>query len=106
MLKKVTNFLKRCASNKRFQLVVAMLLVVSVGAIAQTISDPSFDAGTSALETVSEEIVKYVPIAVKLCYAIAGVVAVVGAISVYIAMNNAMKKAVFKNIEKWLISSA
>lgn len=36
----------------------------------------------------SEEIAKYVPIVVKLCYAIAGVVAVVGAISVYIAMNN------------------
>ena len=28
------------------------------------------------------------PFVVKLCYAIAGVVAVVGAISVYIAMNN------------------
>ena len=37
---------------------------------------------------VSEEIAKYVPFVVKLCYAIAGVVAVVGAISVYIAMNN------------------
>lgn len=37
---------------------------------------------------VSEEIAKYVPIMVKLCYAIAGVVAIVGAISVYIAMNN------------------
>ena len=37
---------------------------------------------------VSEEIAKYVPIVVKLCYAIAGVVAIVGAISVYIAMNN------------------
>lgn len=36
----------------------------------------------------SEEIAKYVPYVVKLCYAIAGVVAVVGAISVYIAMNN------------------
>ena len=36
----------------------------------------------------SEEIAKYVPFVVKLCYAIAGVVAVVGAISVYIAMNN------------------
>ena len=36
----------------------------------------------------SEEIAKYVPIVVKLCYAIAGGVAVVGAISVYIAMNN------------------
>ena len=37
---------------------------------------------------MSEEIAKYVPIVVKLCYAIAGVVAIVGAISVYIAMNN------------------
>ena len=37
---------------------------------------------------VSEEIAKYVPYVVKLCYAIAGVVAVVGAISVYCAMNN------------------
>ena len=36
----------------------------------------------------SEEIAKYVSIVVKLCYAIAGVVAVVGAISVYISMNN------------------
>lgn len=36
----------------------------------------------------SEEIAKYVPYVVKLCYAIAGIVAVVGAISVYIKMNN------------------
>ena len=36
----------------------------------------------------SEEIAKYVPFVVKLGYAMAGVVAVVGAISVYIAMNN------------------
>ena len=53
-------------------------------------SPPSADytAGTSALSTVAEEIAKYVPIVVKLCYAIAGVVAIIGAISVYIAMNN------------------
>ena len=47
-----------------------------------------YSAGTSALSTVADEIAKYVPIMVKLCYAIAGVVAIVGAISVYIAMNN------------------
>ena len=41
-----------------------------------------------AILCYSEEIAKYVPIVVKLCYAIAGVVAVVGAISVYISMNN------------------
>lgn len=51
----------------------------------------------------SEEIAKYVPIVVKLCYAIAGVVAVVGAISVYIAMNNEEQDV--KNIlvlQNWL----
>ena len=42
----------------------------------------------STILCYSEEIAKYVPFVVKLCYAIAGVVAVVGAISVYIAMNN------------------
>ena len=41
-----------------------------------------------AIMCYSEEIAKYIPFVVKLCYAIAGVVAVVGAISVYIAMNN------------------
>ena len=46
-----------------------------------------YSAGTTALATVTEEIAKYVPIMVKLCYAIAGVVAIVGAISVYIAMS-------------------
>lgn len=42
----------------------------------------------TSLFSYSEEIAKYVPVMVKLCYAIAGVVAIVGAISVYIAMNN------------------
>ena len=52
---------------------------------------------------VSEEIAKYVPIVVKLCYAIAGVVAIVGAISVYIAMNNEehdVKNILF--LQNWL----
>ena len=52
---------------------------------------------------VSEEIAKYVPIVVKLCYAIAGVVAIVGAISVYISMNNEEQDV--KNIlvlQNWL----
>ena len=59
-------------------------------AFALLASTPAGDysAGTTALSTVADEIVKYVPIMVKLCYAIAGVVAIVGAISVYIAMNN------------------
>ena len=52
---------------------------------------------------VSEEIAKYVPYVVKLCYAIAGVGAVVGASSVFIAMFNEEQDG--KNIlvlQNWL----
>lgn len=57
----------------------------------------------TSIFSYSEEIAKYVPIMVKLCYAIAGVVAIVGAISVYIAMNNEEQDV--KNIlvlQNWL----
>ena len=64
-----------------------MLLCGTTAVMAQN-SAGDYSAGTTALATVTEEIAKYVPIMVKLCYAIAGVVAIVGAISVYIAMNN------------------
>ena len=53
-----------------------MLLVGGGIAMAQN-SAGDYTAGTTALTTVTEEIAKYVPIVVKLCYAIAGVVAVV-----------------------------
>lgn len=79
-----------------------MLLVGGGIAMAQN-SAGDYTAGTTALTTVTEEIAKYVPIVVKLCYAIAGVVAVVGAISVYIAMNNEEQDV--KNIlvlQNWL----
>lgn len=69
---------------------VRMLIIALLGgipAMAQSAAG-DYSAGTTALSTVAEEIVKYVPVMVKLCYAIAGVVAIIGAISVYIAMNN------------------
>lgn len=65
----------------------SFMLLSGMVAKAQN-SAGDYSAGTSALSTVADEIAKYVPIMVKLCYAIAGVVAIVGAISVYIAMNN------------------
>lgn len=68
-------------------MMLAFTLLSGTAAMAQTTAG-DYSAGTTALSTVAEEIVKYVPIMVKLCYAIAGVVAIVGAISVYIAMNN------------------
>ena len=67
---------------------MALMLLVGCGAAMAQNSAGDYTAGTTALTQVTEEIAKYVPIVVKLCYAIAGVVAVVGAISVYISMNN------------------
>ena len=64
-----------------------MLLAGTTAALAQNAAG-DYTAGTTALGTVTTEIAKYVPYVVKLCYAIAGVVAIVGAISVYIKMNN------------------
>lgn len=91
MFKKTTNYLKKTAksvlSSGRLKTLALILLVGGGIAMAQN-SAGDYTAGTTALTTVTEEIAKYVPIVVKLCYAIAGVVAVVGAISVYIAMNN------------------
>lgn len=74
-------------STKKMQMLTLMLLCGTTAVMAQN-SAGDYSAGTTALATVTEEIAKYVPIMVKLCYAIAGVVAIVGAISVYIAMNN------------------
>ena len=73
------------------------------GAFAQELAGTGYDAGTSALEEVASELVKYVPYVVNLCYALAGIVAIVGAISVYIAMNN--EEQDIKNIlvlQNWL----
>ena len=88
MLNKTKNYLKKKAKNVmssgRLKAMALMLLVGCGAAMAQN-SAGDYTAGTTQ---VTEEIAKYVPIVVKLCYAIAGVVAVVGAISVYISMNN------------------
>lgn len=82
----VTRFCKALTSPSRVQMFMMMLMVTAV-AFAQNTAG-NYAAGTTALGTVSTEIAKYVPVVVKLCYAIAGVVAVIGAISVYIKMNN------------------
>ena len=87
MLKNVKNFLRRHASGKRMKTLALMLLAGTAVTFAQSAAG-DYSQGTTALATVTEEIAKYVPYVVKLCYAIAGVVAVVGAISVYIKMNN------------------
>ena len=84
MCRKAMGFINGISTNVKM---LAIMLLSGTTAMAQN-SAGDYSAGTSALSTVAEEIAKYVPIMVKLCYAIAGVVAIVGAISVYIAMNN------------------
>ena len=89
----VCTFVKTRVSNASHRAkLMAMGAVVAAlapaGAFAQELAGTGYDAGTSALEEVASELVKYVPYVVNLCYALAGIVAIVGAISVYIAMNN------------------
>ncbi len=85
---KVKNAAKGCKSTlKRGAMALALFLTASVSTFAQN-SAGDYSAGTTALSTVADEVAKYIPIVVQLCYAIAGVVAILGAISVYIAMNN------------------
>lgn len=89
MIKQVKRFFKgmTASASMKVQMLLIMLLCGATSLMAQNTAG-DYTAGTNALSTVAEEIAKYVPIMVKLCYAIAGVVAIVGAISVYIAMNN------------------
>lgn len=87
MFEKAKRFTKKIATSKKAQMTCLMMVCGVTAMMAQTTAG-DYSAGTAALTQVSEEIAKYVPIVVKLCYAIAGVVAIVGAISVYIAMNN------------------
>ena len=82
----VADKCEKAVMSPRFGMMVAMLCMVTLTFAQNGAGD--YSAGTTALGTVTTEIAKYVPVAVKLCYAIAGVVAVVGAISVYIKMNN------------------
>ena len=100
-MKKIKMFAKNVFKPNRMKMAALMLLCGTVATFAQN-SAGDYTAGTNALSTVTEEIAKYIPYVVKLCYAIAGVVAVVGAISVYIAMNNEEQDV--KNIlvlKKW-----
>lgn len=102
MFERVKRFAKKIAASKKTQMTCLMMVCGVTALMAQTTAG-DYSAGTAALTQVSEEIAKYVPIVVKLCYAIAGVVAVVGAISVYIAMNNEEQDV--KNIlvlQNWL----
>ena len=84
---RVLDACERVLNSPRLLMFIMVFVSCTTMIIAQNTAG-NYSAGTQALSTVTTEIAKYVPIVVKLCYAIAGVVAVVGAISVYIKMNN------------------
>ena len=96
MIKNVKNAISSAAHRakgmgmrvKAAMLMACVALLKPVGVFAQSLANTGYDAGTSAMEEVATQIAAYVPYVVNLCYALAGVVAIVGAISVYIAMNN------------------
>ena len=69
--------------NPRICMMAMMLFMVSITTFAQDV-----DAGLAAIETSTESLKRYVPVVTNLCYAIAGIVAMIGAISVYVKMNN------------------
>lgn len=72
------------AYRERLMMLVVMLTVcvgVSFGAV-------DVSAGQSAMTEVTSGIAAYIPFVRKLIYSIAAVVAIVGAISVYVKMNN------------------
>lgn len=83
MNKFISDAVKFGKNNRRKFLSLAVLLSCAALTYAQGTS-----SGTAALTSVTTEIAKYIPIVQKLIYAIAGVVAVIGAVSVYIKMNN------------------
>jgi hypothetical protein len=72
MFQKTKRFFSGLSFPKKAQMLCLMMVLGATSLMAQNVAG-DYSAGTAAL---------------KLCYAIAGVVAVVGAISVYIAMNN------------------
>ena len=101
-MKKIKMFAKNLFKPNRMKMAALMLLCGTAATFAQNAAG-DYTAGTTALSTVAEEVAKYIPIVVQLCYAIAGVVAILGAISVYIAMNNEEQDV--KNIlvlQNWL----
>ena len=67
-MKKIKKFAKNLFSANRMKMLAMMLLCGTAVTFAQNAAG-DYTAGTNALSTVTEEIAKYVPYVVKLCYA-------------------------------------
>ena len=82
------NKMMECRAVRCCVMTVLSMVLGVTHAFAEAAGGAGYEAGKNAISEASEQIAQYVPIATKLCYAIAGVVAIVGAISVYVKMNN------------------
>ena len=80
MMKKILNLFR---NPNKWVMMCLMLVVCTTVAFAQDAT-----AGISAINEVKTQIGSYIPAIKTLLYAIAGVVALGGAVSVYIKMNN------------------
>ena len=101
--KKIWSTSKAKNSNAAFTVKVAVLIACIKILTPATAFAQDYASGTTALGDVTNELKKYIPIVTNLCYALAGIVAIIGAISVYIAMNNEEQDV--KNIlvlQNWL----
>lgn len=85
-MKKIVKNLKKVMSNKRVLSCLVLFLICTVSAFAQTATGNA--AGVEAINNVSTDIAAYLPAVQKVIYAIAGVVALIGAVGVYISMQN------------------
>lgn len=75
--------IKTVVMDPRFVAVMLLLVICTVSVEAQ-----NMDSGVKAISTASDSIKKYIPVVTKLIYVIAGIIGVIGIISVYIKMNN------------------
>lgn len=75
--------IKTVVMDPRFVAVMLLLVICTVSVEAQ-----SMDSGVKAISTASDSIKKYLPVVTKLIYVIAGIIGVLGIVSVYIKMNN------------------
>ena len=75
--------IKGIVMDPRFVAVMLLLVVCTVAVDAQ-----SMDSGAQAIGKATDSLKKYLPVVTKLIYVIAGIIGILGIISVYIKMNN------------------
>lgn len=81
------NSLKALVKDPRTAMLLVLLTLVSVNVLADD-SGVDLSAGTTALGGVTSGLKSYLPYVTNVCYILAGIVVVVGAVTTFIAMNN------------------